>query len=439
MGQLRTKSILCVSHVAPWPASHGNEIRLQRLLLWFRRENYRLILVLTQPYFDPEQQDLIRAHVDRLEVASATHPLLQFRNRRDRLGWLLHSKWPSGNRRVKGASRGAMKEFSERLCPATVNTLVRRLAAEESIDIFLSYYAFTLQAFAGLSKKTRLICDTVEVFSITRHEENGEPIPPVLSFTTEEERLLLLQSDDLIAIQAVEAEYLRQLIPERNVLTVGIDCELSSDIGDPSDCEEVIGIIGSDNQANREGLEIFLTHSWPRIKAKRPQARLLIAGKLSNAHVEQHSHSQSDDVTALGWLPSLSDFYRELRFAVNPVRRGTGLKIKTVEALSHCRPVVTYPVGLEGIIWNVEPLPWRSVEDPDAMADACISLLADPNQCDNMAKTAKQFAHKNLSAEAVYAPLSTLIESRNRKYGLNSLFANNTWIKRLKVSSWLGQ
>lgn len=409
MGQLRKRSILCVSHVAPWPASHGNEIRLQRLLVWFRQQNYRLILVLTQPHFDLEQLDLIRAHVDRLEVASPKHPLLQFRNRRDKLGWLLHSKLPRRNRRAEGIFAGEMKEFSDRLCPATVNTLVRRLAAEESIDSFFAYYAFTLQAFAGLSRKTSLICDAVEVFSMQRYDEDGKSIPAVLSFSAEEERLLMLQSDHIIAIQAVEAEYLRQLIPERNVLTVGIDCEPSSDPGEPSDCNEVIGIIGSDNRANREGLEIFLAHSWPRIKAKRPQARLLIAGKLSQILEEQHSLHPSEEVQALGWLPSVADFYRQVRLAVNPVHRGTGLKIKTVEALSHCRPVVTYPVGLEGITWDGEPLPWRSVEDPDAMADACISLLADPSLCDTMAQTAKQFARQSLSAEVVYTPLAKLM------------------------------
>ncbi|MFN9546219.1 MAG: glycosyltransferase [Cyanobacteriota bacterium] len=403
------QTILCVSHVAPWPASHGNEIRLQRLLLWFRQQNYRLILVLTQPQFDPEQQDLIRKHVDQLEIASPRHPLLQFRNRRDKLHWMLHSNWPGRQRRTEPTNGGAMKRFADQLCPVAVNTLVRRMATKESIDIFFSYYAFTLHAFAGLSRKTMLLCDSIEIFSMERFDEAGKLIPPVLSFSAEEERNLLMQSDYLIAIQAAEAAYLSQLIPEKRILTVGMDCDLPGELYLPSEAGEVIGIVGSDNLANREGLDLFLVDSWPRIKSSRPQAKLLIAGKLGRQLQAQDQDQLPEGVTPLGWVASLSAFYQELRIVVNPVQRGTGLKIKTVEALAHGRPLVAYPVGLEGINWASVPLPWSAVNTPEAMANACIALLADPRRCDAMAESARQFAVHCLSADTVYAPLATLL------------------------------
>jgi hypothetical protein len=34
---------------------------------------------------------------------------------------------------------------------------------------------------------------------------------------------------------------------------------------------------------------------------------------------------------------------------INPTAAGTGLKVKTVEALSHLRPIVAWPNGLEGV------------------------------------------------------------------------------------------
>lgn len=401
-------TLLCVSHVAPWPATHGNEIRLQRLLLWLRRRNYRIILVLTQPHVDTEQQALIRSHVDRLEIASPQHPLLQYRSRLQRVRQLLgHALGRS--RRASPSQSDSMQEFANRICPPYVNTLIRCLVEQEPVDVFLAYYAFTLHAFAGLPVSTPLICDSIEVFSMDRADESGAVIKPVLSFAPHEERAMLLNSDMVLGIQANESDYLAKLLPGKCVVTVGIDADLPQEPGLPSNASETIGIVGSDNPANCEGLDLFLENSWPLIRAQRPQARLFIAGKLGIALQKKVPNSLPQGVATLGWIPDLASFYRDLRVIVNPVVRGTGLKIKSVEAMAHARPLVSYPVGLEGMAWSSD-LPWIEVADFQAMASTCISLLADPIRCDVMSESARQYALHTLGDEHVYAPLTILFK-----------------------------
>ena len=51
----------------------------------------------------------------------------------------------------------------------------------------------------------------------------------------------------------------------------------------------------------------------------------------------------------LGRVDDLAELYRSARVVINPVLAGTGLKIKTVEALSRLRPIVTWPTGVEGL------------------------------------------------------------------------------------------
>ena len=404
---VHARTILCVSHVAPWPATHGNEIRLQRLLLWLRMRSYRIILVLTQPHFAVEQQALIRSHVDRLEIASPRHPLLQYHSRRQKLMRLLRNLF-AGPRRPAPAKSGAMQKLADEICPPYVNTLVRRLAEQESIDVLLAYYAFTIQAFADLPVATPLICDSIEVFSMDRFDEDGSLIKPVLSFAAHEEKAMLLQSDVILGIQPNESEYLAGLLPGKRIVTVGIDADLPQDPGLPSMASETIGIIGSDNPANCEGLDLFLEHCWPSIRAQQPQAHLCIAGKLGIALQNKHPDNLPDGVDTLGWIPDLALFYRDLRVIVNPVVRGTGLKIKSVEAMAHARPLVAYPVGLEGMAWSSD-LPWIEVGDPQAMASACIALLSDPERCDAMGESANQYATNTLADEHVYASLARLL------------------------------
>ena len=400
-------TILIVSHVAPWPATHGNEIRLQRLILWLRSRHHRIVLILTQPHFDADQLSLIRSHVNRLEIASPRHPLLCFRSRVGRFRDFLRLALPLRLRSAP-AGTGAMHDLADKLCPGFVTTLVQRVAEQEPIHLGLAYYAFTIQAFSGLPSAIQLLCDSIEVFSMPRYAESGALIEPVLSFSPDEERAFLQRCDVVLGIQSEETSYLRVLLPGHEVVTVGIDSDLPNSFLLPSHVPEIIGIIGSDNFANREGLALFLAQSWPLIHSQCPQARLCIAGKLGLALSARDQPALPDGVTTLGWIPDLSDFYRDLRLVVNPVVRGTGLKIKSVEALAHGRPLVAYPVGLEGIYCSTH-LHWIEVPDAQAMALACLALLQDPARCDAMAQAARSYAQQSLGAEHVYAPLAAFL------------------------------
>jgi glycosyltransferase involved in cell wall biosynthesis len=301
-----------------------------------------------------------------------------------------------------------MQELANQLCAEHVNQLVQQICQQQTIDFFLAYYPFTIQAFASLPKAIPLICDTVEVFTLPRQDSNGAPIQPVLRFSVEEERSMLADCDIALGIQEVESRYLQNLLPNHTILTVGVDSELPAESGLPSQAAQVIGILGSDHRANQEGLQDFLQQCWPAIKQACPAAELHLAGKLGVAFQQQWPGELPAGVRILGWLAELGNYYRNLRLVVNPVTRGTGLKIKTVEALGHSRPVVAFAVGLEGIDRDQDG-GWLEVDNPKAMAEACIALLQDPERCDAIAKRALQFATQHLSAENVYQPLRAIL------------------------------
>lgn len=400
-------TVLCVSHVAPWPAEGGNALRLQRLLLWLQREGHTTVLVLTLPPYNNEQLATIRSHVARLEIASPQHPLMVINSRRQRIKAALRQGIGLRRRRITTLP-GAMQDLANLLCAEHVNQLVQQINRQHKIDYCLAYYPFTIQAFANLPKAIPLICDTVEVFTMPREDGNGATIKPVLEFSVAEERLMLAHCDIILGIQEVESRYLQHLLPDHVIRTVGMDSELPADPGQPSKTHEAIGIIGSDNHANQEGLQNFLQQCWPMIRQACPEAELHLAGKLGMALQQQWPGELPAGVCVLGWLADLKTYYRDLRLVVNPVTRGTGLKIKTVEALAHSRPVVAYSVGVEGIKQDHRG-GWLEIDNPRAMAEACIALLKNPELCDTMAYQARQFAEHHLGAENVYQPLRTIL------------------------------
>ena len=54
-------------------------------------------------------------------------------------------------------------------------------------------------------------------------------------------------------------------------------------------------------------------------------------------------------LTVAGAVNDVAPLYREAALVINPVVAGTGVKIKTIEALCHLRPIVTWPAGIDGL------------------------------------------------------------------------------------------
>jgi hypothetical protein len=110
-----------------------------------------------------------------------------------------------------------------------------------------------------------------------------------------------------------------------------------------------------------------------------------------------------------GVVDDVAPLYREARVAINPAVAGTGLKIKTMEALQHLRPIITFPHGVDGVtdadllglchvVGDWYEFAWRTVDVlrgdvalPDAKAQARI--------------------RRALSADVVYGELEGWLES----------------------------
>ena len=95
---------------------------------------------------------------------------------------------------------------------------------------------------------------------------------------------------------------------------------------------------------NARGLRDFLRFCWPSIVSAVPGARLLVAGKVCST-----VRRPLQNVELLGAVEDLSELYRQAKVVINPAIAGTGLKIKTLEALSYQRPIVTWPTGADGL------------------------------------------------------------------------------------------
>ena len=115
----------------------------------------------------------------------------------------------------------------------------------------------------------------------------------------------------------------------------------------------------------------------PSVLAPLPWTRLRVTGA-----------NPPDDIAAVagphvdltGFLTELAPLYSSIRVVVAPDRFGSGLKIKTLEAMQHGVPVVATTIGAQGIEVPPGLAPMVVTDDPAEFAAAVVRLLTDNDE-----------------------------------------------------------
>jgi glycosyltransferase involved in cell wall biosynthesis len=99
--------------------------------------------------------------------------------------------------------------------------------------------------------------------------------------------------------------------------------------------------------ANVDAVRHFARYIWPDIHCRRPDARLLIVGRTPNRGVLTLAKLAGVEVRAD--VPDMARVLQEGWVAVAPMRLGSGVKNKVLEAWAAGRPVVLSPRAANGL------------------------------------------------------------------------------------------
>jgi glycosyltransferase involved in cell wall biosynthesis len=184
------------------------------------------------------------------------------------------------------------------------------------------------------------------------------------------ERAAVRRHDHLVASSPLVAASLRAEVPRTDVVHAPLSLDPVFYPAGPLVEEPVAGIIGTaDWEPTGQAMARLLGRVWPRVRERAPGVRLLVAGRGTSRLPGEAG------VAVLGEVPSATEFLHRLTVLVFPLSRGSGMKVKVLEAMACGIPVVTTRAGAEG----VDATDGLLVADDDAgLAEAASALLLDP-------------------------------------------------------------
>jgi len=214
---------------------------------------------------------------------------------------------------------------------------------------------------------------------------------------------LLSRADVIIAIQKNDVDAFRKMVPERKVILVHHHSDVKK--LEVAGEEETFAVIGDNHPPNLHALSWFLEKVWPIITRERPKAVFLVYGRMAE------SAPASLAIRPVGFVHDLEEAYRFARVMINPIQLGTGLKVKTVEALCYGKTLVTTSCGADGLEEGAGSA-FIMEDDPAAFGRAVVRLLGDDEARRELEDGALQFAREHFSTNTAFAGL---IDVLNRK------------------------
>ena len=127
---------------------------------------------------------------------------------------------------------------------------------------------------------------------------------------------------------------------------------------------------------NADAVRYLCREIFPRVRRLHPDARLSIVGP--GASPELRAACEGDGVEFLGFVPDVFDVLRRSTMFVCPMREGTGIKVKVLEAMACGLPIVATPLALEGIPEAEDGRHLRVASVAATFADRVSELLRDP-------------------------------------------------------------
>ena len=162
---------------------------------------------------------------------------------------------------------------------------------------------------------------------------------------------------------------------------------------------ETLLFVGNFRHApNIDGLRFLVQRVMPVLRVDRPNAELLVVGAYPPMEVE--TLCRQPGVNLLGMVPEIREVMARYALFLCPIFSGSGVRVKVLEAFAAGMPVISTPLGVEGLD-VVDGQELLLVSNARQFVSAIIELLEHPAHAEALARRARRRVEQQWDASVV--------------------------------------
>jgi sugar transferase (PEP-CTERM/EpsH1 system associated) len=211
-----------------------------------------------------------------------------------------------------------------------------------------------------------------------------------------------------------EREQLRRIAPAARIEVVenGVDTRYFGEpvAAIPGAARRHLVFVGAmDYFPNSEAAVFFANHVWPRMRSSLGVAELTIVGAHPGPQVRALSELSGVKVT--GMVPDVRPYYRGALAAVVPLRTGAGTRLKILEAMAAGVPVISTPLGAEGLeVTDGENILLVNPDDTEGWIEHVANVAESPALSERLTAGGRQLVQTRYDWEMLGAKLRKTYE-----------------------------
>jgi len=384
--------------IAPWflfPANTGGRIRTRDILRGLKGGRYEITLV------SPESEDGLAHGADVDSVCDrfvgwgpakrgSWSAYTRMRHLPSRLPIPVISDWSAEGQKVIGAELARRPDIAVIDFAHTAVFTPDRLAVPSIL--------FTHNVEAQIFERHAQVAANPMARAIWRNQW-----AKMVRF----ERAALARFDGVIAVSEQDRDIFIRDYGAGNVhvIPTGVDLDyfgasVEGARGPGSGAETLIFTGSMDWMPNIDAIEFFMNDIWPRIAARRGQARALIVGRSPPRRLIDQVRRRGLAIEFTGRVEDVRPYVHDALVYIIPLRVGGGTRLKVFEAMAMGCPMVSTTIGAEGL--PLEPdRHYLRADGAEDFAQAAVRLLEDAPLRARLAAEARAHVAANFSSRSV--------------------------------------
>ncbi len=421
--------ILFLAHLLPWPLTDGGRIK-----------SYHTIRHLSERY-DVTLMALVRHECTPSDIAGLT-PLTELCAGGVSLHYLKRSRHADLFGAARALIMGASFLIARDFLPSLNNAVRGALKGDEgAADVALRSSATpTCDPMAGKYDAVHLDhlqmaqyipydCPPLVKVVLDQHNVEHELIrrlsdvpdanPAFRWYARMESRKLraierdaIQDADATLAVSDTDRDAFRALAPDVadriETVPIGVDTDYFAVAERRPGADAILSIGTMSWLPNIDAMRWFASEILPLIRRAWPEARVLIVGANPTAVVRTLAERDAL-ITVTGTVPDVRPYAKECGVFVVPLRAGSGVRVKILNALAMGLPVISTTLGAEGIPVT-DGVDILLADSPHAFADAVLRVLNDTRLASRLGANGRALVERQARSAAAGQRLHAVYE-----------------------------